>query len=118
RIDGILRTKQALFDQLVDDVSLDLQRHLTAGELFGLFGLEAPPLESRKGPGPARLDGMTGAKFERYLADLLRRLDWSVELTPPSRDGGIDLKAKKRDRIGVETTLYVQCKNQSSPVSV
>jgi SNF2 family DNA or RNA helicase len=118
RIDGILRKKQALFDQLVDDVSLDLQKHLTAGELFGLFGLEAPPRESGKGPEPARLGGMTGAEFERYLADLLRRLGWSVELTLPSRDGGIDLKAMKRDPIGVETTLYVQCKNQNSPVSV
>ena len=42
RIHGILREKQALFDQLVDDVSLDLERHLTAKELFALFGLEAP----------------------------------------------------------------------------
>jgi len=42
RIDGILRGKQALFDQLVDDVSIDLKTHLSAAELFGLFGLEAP----------------------------------------------------------------------------
>jgi restriction system protein len=61
---------------------------------------------------------MTGAEFERYLADVLRRLDWSIELTPESRDGGIDLKATKRDQIGIETQLYIQCKNQGSPVSV
>src|SRR3970040_427932 len=43
RIDGVLRDKQALFDQLVDDVSIDLKKHLSADELFGLFGLEPAP---------------------------------------------------------------------------
>jgi SNF2 family DNA or RNA helicase len=48
RIDAVLRSKQALFDELVDDVSIDLERHLSPNEIFGLFGLEPPP------PGPAR----------------------------------------------------------------
>ena len=42
RIDRILQRKQELFDELVDDVSIDLSAALTASELFGLFGLEAP----------------------------------------------------------------------------
>ena len=42
RIDRILEQKQALFDELVDDVSIDLSAVLTGRELFGLFGLEAP----------------------------------------------------------------------------
>jgi SNF2 family DNA or RNA helicase len=42
RIDAVLRHKQALFDELVDDVSLDPARHLTPGELFGLFDLGPP----------------------------------------------------------------------------
>ena len=42
RVDAILRQKQALFDEYVDDVSIDLGTSLTADELFGLFGLEAP----------------------------------------------------------------------------
>ena len=42
RIDRILENKQALFDELVDDVSIDLSSALTATELFGLFGLDAP----------------------------------------------------------------------------
>ena len=41
RIDRILERKQELFDELVDDVSMDLASVLTARELFGLFGLEA-----------------------------------------------------------------------------
>jgi SNF2 family DNA or RNA helicase len=39
RIDQILRRKQAFFDELVDDVTLDLRAKLTEGELLGLFDL-------------------------------------------------------------------------------
>ena len=39
RIDEILERKQGLFDQLVDDVSLDLSAQLSRDELFGLFNL-------------------------------------------------------------------------------
>ena len=42
RIDRIVRDKQALFDQVVDEVSIDLRNYLKAEELFGLFGLSAP----------------------------------------------------------------------------
>jgi SNF2 family DNA or RNA helicase len=42
RIDRILRAKQALFDELVDDVSIDLRTRLSREELFGLFDLEPP----------------------------------------------------------------------------
>ncbi len=40
RIDAILQRKQALFDEVVDDVSLDLSARMNRGELLGLFGLE------------------------------------------------------------------------------
>ena len=39
RIDDILERKQELFDQLVDDVSLDLATRMSRDELLGLFGL-------------------------------------------------------------------------------
>lgn len=39
RIDKILQRKQKLFDELVDDVSLNLSARLSKDELFGLFGL-------------------------------------------------------------------------------
>jgi SNF2 family DNA or RNA helicase len=54
RIAGILRDKQALFDQVVDDVSIDLQKHLSQDELFGLFGLEPPPSGRSRPAGPPR----------------------------------------------------------------
>jgi len=119
RIDEILRRKQALFDELVDDVSIDLGRHLTSEELFGLFGLE-PPLGARVDArwAPPAFSEMSGEDFERYVGDLLRALGWSVETTARTRDGGVDLKARKADPVGVETVLSVQCRNQRSPVGV
>ena len=39
RIDTILERKQALFDDLIDDVSLDLSASMNREELLGLFGL-------------------------------------------------------------------------------
>ena len=43
RIDTILERKQMLFDDLIDDVSLDLSERLSPGELFSLFGMRRPP---------------------------------------------------------------------------
>jgi SNF2 family DNA or RNA helicase len=42
RIDEILRSKQHLFDSLVDHVSVDMKQLLTEEEIFGLFGLHTP----------------------------------------------------------------------------
>ena len=39
RIEQILEDKQALFDELIDDVTLDLAARLSREELLGLFGL-------------------------------------------------------------------------------
>lgn len=39
RIDQILRSKQQLFDQIVDDVSLDLGTSLSREEIFSVFEL-------------------------------------------------------------------------------
>ena len=43
RIDAILKRKQDLFDQLVDDVSLNLSARLSSEEIFSLFGLKPSP---------------------------------------------------------------------------
>lgn len=47
RIDELLAKKQELFDELVDDVSMDLRTSLTGEQLFGLFGLKPPAAEER-----------------------------------------------------------------------
>ncbi|MBI4663602.1 MAG: DEAD/DEAH box helicase [Verrucomicrobia bacterium] len=42
RIEKILRRKQILFDEVVDDVSVNLEKALSSEELFSLFGLAVP----------------------------------------------------------------------------
>jgi SNF2 family DNA or RNA helicase len=42
RIDAVLQEKQHLFEQVVDEVSLDLRALLTEADLFALFGLNPP----------------------------------------------------------------------------
>ena len=113
RIDEILKRKQILFDEIVDDVSMDLGKTLTRAEIFGLFNLTPPAGRSR-----SDVRGLTGEGFERHLADLLRARGWRADLTQRSRDGGIDLRLYKTDEIGIESVFYVQCKNQRTAVPV
>ncbi len=113
RIDRILSEKQQLFDETIDDVSIDVGSSLTRDELFGLFDL-APPagIDTRQ---QAR---RTGLQLEDRCAAMLEARGWSVSRTPRSRDGGIDLVATRTDEIGLEQTLYVQCKDHARPVEV
>ena len=121
RIDQILQEKQLLFDEIVDDVSLDLKARLTAEELFGLFGL-TPPTGSRTRDGSSGAvpdySQMSGTEFEQHVKGLLERRGWTVETTPKTRDGGIDLKASRAVDMGGDFVLYVQCKNHQTPVGV
>jgi len=121
RIEKILSEKQHLFDEIVDSVSIDLKSKLTSDELFGLFGL-APPEHLKQPKRKASFKGnyaeMTGVEFEEHVRHLLEQRKWNVESTPLTRDGGVDLIARRNDDIGVEITLYIQCKNHTSPVGV
>ncbi|MBI3246171.1 MAG: restriction endonuclease [Deltaproteobacteria bacterium] len=121
RIERILQEKQALFDDLIDDISIDLQSKLTTEELFGLFGLTLPaPSKStrRTVEPPANYAELSGVEFELYVKRLLERKGWRVETTSLTRDRGIDLIAQRTDEVGVNMTLYIQCKNHASPVGV
>jgi SNF2 family DNA or RNA helicase len=42
RVEKILAEKQVLFDQIVDEASIDMAARVTPDELFGLFGLRNP----------------------------------------------------------------------------
>ncbi|MCL5941974.1 MAG: restriction endonuclease [Actinobacteria bacterium] len=121
RIAHVLEEKQRLFDLVVDEVTLDLDRLLTAEDLFGLFDLAPPSAARRRADvlrGPASFGDFTGREFEEYVAALLRGLGYAVEVTPYTRDGGVDLVARQTDEIGLEKVLYVQCKNHSTAVGV
>jgi superfamily II DNA or RNA helicase len=118
RIQQLLEEKQKLFDLVVDDVSLDLDRVLTAQDIFGLFGLRSSRHVAKPAGGAQRFDEMTGREFEEYVAGLFRTLGFAVDLTPASRDGGVDVVARQMDVVGIESSLYIQCKNHVSPVGV
>ncbi len=113
RIDRVLSAKQQLFDEIIDDVSLDVTSRLTREDIFGLFGLE-PPTASVAPEQPRR----TGLELEDRCAEILMARGWSVQRTPKSRDGGIDLIAKRIDEVGLEQTIYMQCKDYLRPVGV
>jgi len=121
RIDQILQDKQRLFEEIVDDVSIDLKVHLTANELFGLFGLTPPTTIKSPSKGKGALPNfpeMSGIEFEHYVKELLEKKGWTVRTTPLTRDGGIDLIASQMVVTEGEATLYIQCKNHGSPVGV
>lgn len=113
RIQAILSQKQQLFDELVDDVSVDLTSRLTSAEMFGLFGLTPPAGK----PAGAHAD-RSGLALEDRCRLILARHGWEVESTPRTRDGGVDLIATRMDPVGLEQTIYVQCKDHARPVGV
>ena len=112
RIQEIIAGKQQLFDDVVDDVSLDIASRLTGDELFGLFDLHAPRRAGTGRPHAAGLD------LEERCARILAGLGLEVQRTPHSRDGGVDLIATRVDELGIEQVLYVQCKDYSHRVGV
>jgi len=120
RIADLLEAKQRLFDTVVDQVSMDLDRALSAEELFGLFGLRPPQKQVTRAlaTGSPKYAQMTGREFEEFVEQLFRSLGYDTELTQASRDGGVDVIAHLDDVVGVTTTLYIQCKNHASPIGV
>jgi HJR/Mrr/RecB family endonuclease len=122
RIDRTLKEKRQMFQDLVDDVSLDIALLLNEQEIFGLFGLASPP-RAEKGRRPAGAEQvpftrMSGREFEEWVAGRLQQEGFQVELTPASRDGGVDLIASRADALQIETRLFIQCKNHREPVGV
>jgi hypothetical protein len=111
RIDAILEQKQRLFDEIVDDVSVNIGTHLTSEELFGLFGVEAPARDDR-------MRGPSGLDLEDRCAGILRNRGWNVERTPSSRGGGVDVIGRRTDEVGIAETVYVQCHDHARPVGV
>ncbi len=56
-------------------------------------------------------------KFEEIVAELLKGMGYDVELTPLSRDGGFDMYAAKRDKVG-RFLFLVECKRYVPPHKV
>lgn len=66
---------------------------------------------------PELLRKLPPRKFEEIVAELLSRLDYKVELTPATRDGGFDIYAAKSDTLGTFLFL-VECKQYTPPSKV
>ena len=113
RIRNLLAEKQKLYDEVVDDISFDVDTRLNERDLFGIFGLQPP-----RRPFAKRHAEATGLELEDRCARLLSTRGWSVQRTPRSRDGGVDLIASRIDEVGIEQKLYVQCKDRVRPVGV
>lgn len=58
---------------------------------------------------PSVLYSVSPRTFEQIVAELLSRQGYDVQLTPPSKDGGFDMYAAKRDGLG-EFLFLVECK--------
>lgn len=97
RIEEILDRKRALFQALVDGVSLDVRRLLTHEELFGLFDLPAPARHPG-GRGPARRESL-GPRVE----GLARGLGWR-----PVALGRQGFEGRRLSEIGLEQSLHVR----------
>lgn len=54
---------------------------------------------------PELLHELDSRKFEELLAELFKGMGYEVELTPPARDGGFDLKAYTKAKHGTLLTL-------------
>ncbi|MCO1657353.1 restriction endonuclease [Pseudonocardia humida] len=55
--------------------------------------------------------------FERLIARLYREMGYSVQLTPPQKDGGRDVLALRLES-GRRHTIFIECKLYTEPVGV
>ncbi|TXI09612.1 MAG: restriction endonuclease [Rhizobium sp.] len=59
----------------------------------------------------ANVSMMSGVEFENYCAEQLRQHGWKITLTKESGDQGVDLLAKKKQRV-----VAIQCKRFTAKV--
>ncbi|HEY7035791.1 MAG TPA: DEAD/DEAH box helicase [Thermomicrobiales bacterium] len=116
RLDRILKDKQLLFDQLVDDVSLDVAASLDESEAAALFGLElrAPkpaPLAQSAESDPTSLDG---PELAELVAARLRQGGWEPVSTG-SIAAGTRLVLTRRGSESAES-LVAYCRPARTPL--
>ena len=66
---------------------------------------------------PEEFWALPSRKFEEIVAELLKGMGYDVDLTPLSKDGGFDMYAAKRDKVGLFLFL-VECKRYVPPHKV
>ena len=117
RIHRILSQKRALFREVMDDLSdHSLAQSLSEDELFALFGLErgARTVGPREPSAPVSrseaTSTLTPTEFEDAVSELFGAMGYAVRLTGRTRDGGLDIEAKRTLQTG-EERVVVECKH-------
>jgi superfamily II DNA or RNA helicase/HJR/Mrr/RecB family endonuclease len=121
RIEELLRKKRALFTEVIDDLSdTKLSNILSEEDLFSLFNLKRPSLkyglkekvDDHRG---MSLDQKSPQEFEIIVSQLYNKMGYNIKLTQQSKDGGIDIYAKRVSESGSEY-LAIQCKHYPNSV--
>ena len=121
KIQTILARKRDLFGRVIDSQTSVAGADLSAEEVFGLFGLDAPTQLRRKAqpekpsPGPESVASLSPSEFENLTGRIYKRRGYAVRVTGFTRDGGIDVIAVRDTATGREK-LAIQCKHQREPV--
>ena len=63
------------------------------------------------------LQSLTSLEFELLVGALFKRMGYSVTVTPPSGDGGVDVVAEKLES-GARAVVLIQCKLNRNKVKV
>ncbi|MCY2950567.1 MAG: SNF2-related protein [Planctomycetota bacterium] len=119
RILKILARKRSLFRTVIDEACPEPDSFgLTEEEIFSLFNLSVRPKRGTPKSSPkvkVNLEGMDPLQFEELAARLYEAQGYTVQLTPRSHDGGIDLIAERISSGGRERVV-AQCKHQQANV--
>lgn len=61
---------------------------------------------------PEKMREMSPRKFEELIAEMFKTQGYEVELTPKSKDGGMDVVAMRKDGVGT-VMIIIECKRYS-----
>jgi SNF2 family DNA or RNA helicase len=132
RISEILERKQALFEAIVDSLSVDeLERSISDDEWLSILGVDTGDQSvetrnrSRATDGPMgleevleKLQALDPFDFERLVGELFKHLGYPyTRVTSKSSDGGIDVLAWRNTQDGPER-VAIQCKRYKDKVGV
>ena len=119
RIYQILSDKQALFDEVIDDLSAEYtSAAFTDEDLYTIFDLEMPGSEKPSAPTQIATDTysldvlkkLTPNQFEALSARYYEKLGFVVKVTGGAYDEGVDITARRATELGLEQ-LIIQCKH-------
>jgi HJR/Mrr/RecB family endonuclease len=122
-IAGSLSTAANLFDYLSSQCDLVQKECLIQHEARSpiILPTEATLSEliCRLGPDPRAWHALGPRKFEELLAEIWAGLGWETILTPPSGDGGFDIRAV-RNTDGISACYLIEAKayDPSRPVGI